>query len=129
MRSGKAVDGQYGGPDDWYVKWFPNGNSPHWLTVDLTADCEITGTEWFLSAEDIKAKIPYRYRIDTSSDNQTWQTFADHSQNNDFFPTCPDQKSVMARYVRLTLFPMPGRQGNESRAKVAEFKVFGKRTE
>lgn len=126
MRSGKAVDGQYGGDDDWYVKWFPNGMAPQWITVDLEKECEISGTEWFPSAEDIKEKLAYRYQIESSSDNQIWTMVDDQTSNAQALTSYPHKGSVKARYMRLTVLPRPELKDNQARPKIAEFKIFGK---
>jgi hypothetical protein len=125
MRSGKAVDGQYGGDDDWYVKWFPNGMAPQWITVDLGEEHAITGTEWFPSVEDIKDNVAYPYKIESSSDNQTWQTYADHSSNTNFTKSYKHSGAVKARYMKLTLLPPPPVKDIPVRPKLAEFKIFG----
>jgi len=72
LRAAKAVDGNYGGDDDWYVKWFPNGGTPQWLTVDLGAPHAIASVEWFPAVEDVKARRRITYKIETSDDNKTW---------------------------------------------------------
>jgi len=126
MRSGKAVDGQYGGDDDWYVKWFPNGMPPQWITVDLGQAREITGIEWFLSAEDIKDNVAYCYKVESSNDNQTWQTYADNPANTTPAKSHPHTGKVKARYMKLTLLPPAVAKDPPTRPKLAEFKIFGK---
>ena len=125
MRSGKAVDGQYGGPDDWYVKWFPNGGPPQWLTVDLGKPHDITGIEWVPAAEDIKDKVAYCYKVESSNDNQTWQNYAENAANTIAAKSYPHQKAVKARYMKLTLLPPAVAKEPPTRPKLAEFKIFG----
>ena len=36
------------------------------------------------------------------------------------------ERAVTARYLKLTILPQPGLEGNAARPKVAEFKVFGR---
>lgn len=135
MRAAKAVDGNYGGDDDWYVKWFPNGLSPQWIIVDLTKPEAIGAIRWIPAKEDLDAQIPYRYRIETSTDKQTWTTLADASENNTFQPAYehtskqPDSKllhtqNLTARYVRLTTLPNPNYKDHQARSKIAEILVF-----
>jgi DUF1680 family protein len=128
MRSGKAVDGQYGGSDDWYVKWFPNGMAPQWITVDLGQEHQITGTEWFLADEDIKDKVAYPYTVESSSDNQSWKTYDDQSSNNKAARSYPHSGAVKARYMKLTLLTPTGGKEPQVRPKLAEFKIYGSPT-
>ena len=125
MTSAKAVDGLYGGEDDWYVKWFPNGAAPHWLIVDLGKPCGITGVEWFLAEEDIKERVAYRYQIESSDDQVTWRIYADASDNGTFVKSYPHHQLAKARYMRLTILPSPEAGANAVRVKVAEFKIYG----
>lgn len=125
MRSAKAVDGNYGGADDWYVKWFPNGLSPQWIIVDLLQSQPIGSVRWIPAKEDLEAQIPYRYQIETSNDKQTWETLADASENNTFQSDYnhPTQNRT-ARYVRLTTLPNPNYKEHQARPKIAELLVF-----
>ncbi|KAB2641266.1 MAG: hypothetical protein DVB25_02350 [Verrucomicrobia bacterium] len=125
MRSGKAVDGQYGGDDDWYVKWFPNGMTPQWITVDLGEARAITGIEWFLTAEDIKDMAAYCYKVESSNDNKTWQSYAENPANTTAAKSFSHQKAVSARYMKLTLLPPVTAKVPPTRPKLAEFKIFG----
>ena len=127
QRSGKAVDGQYGGDDDWYVKWFPNGMAPQWITVDLGADQEVAGVEWFPAVEDINANVAYRYKIEWSRDNNAWQVYADQSANDKPAKSYAHPgPAANARYWKLTVLPNPVLKDNEARPKIAEFKVYAK---
>ena len=125
MRPGKAVDGQYGGADDWYVKWFPNGMAPQWITVDLGKSEQIVATEWFPAAEDIKEKLYYPYTMELSDDGENWKMFDDQSSNSEFSESYRHEGRERARYVKLTVLPRPDLEGNAARPKIAELKVFG----
>jgi hypothetical protein len=126
MRSAKAVDGNYGGPDDWYVKWFPNGLSPQWIIVDLENVESIAKVQWVAAREDLDAKIAYRYRMESSLDKSNWESIADASENRDFHEvyehSLPPQR---ARYIRLTTLPHPDLKDHQARPKIAEIMVFG----
>lgn len=126
MRSAKAVDGNYGGPDDWYVKWFPNGLSPQWIIVDLEQDESVSMVQWLAAKEDLEAKIAYRYRIDSSLDKTTWEPIADASEKREFREvyehTIPKR---LARYIRLTTLPHPDLKDHPARPKIAEILVYG----
>jgi hypothetical protein len=126
MRSAKAVDGNYGGADDWYVKWFPNGLSPQWIIVDLEQDESVSKVQWLAAKEDLEAKIAYRYRIDSSLDKTTWEPIADGSENREFREvyehTIPKR---LVRYIRLTTLPHPDLKDHQARPKIAEILVYG----
>ena len=126
MRSAKAVDGNYGGQDDWYVKWFPNGLSPQWIIVDLERDESIAKVQWVAAREDIDAKIAYRYRIESSLDKSKWESIAEASENREFREVYEHLiESRRARYIRLTTLPHPDLKEHQARPKIAEIMVFG----
>ena len=127
MRSAKAVDGNYGGDDDWYVKWFPNGMAPQWIVVDLERVCDLTRIEWFPAVEDTKAGKAYKYRLETSLDGRTWTLYADRAGNTAVAaPSYTDTDAARARHVRFTFLEQTEADGNLSRPKLSELKVFGK---
>jgi uncharacterized protein len=126
MRSAKAVDGNYGGPDDWYVKWFPNGLSPQWIIVDLEKIESISNVQWIAAREDLEAKIAYRYRLESSLDKVTWESVADASENREFREVYEHQiPARRAKYLRLTTLPHPDLKEHQARPKIAEIMVFG----
>ena len=126
MRSAKAVDGQYGGADDWYVKWFPNGMSPQWLIVDLEEAHDIDAIEWVPAREDSDAMLAYRYRVEVSSNGKDWQEVADASDNDLANNSYRHEVTISGRYVRLTTLPNPKLKDHQARPKIAELMVFGK---
>lgn len=125
MRSAKAVDGNYGGNSDWYVKWFPNGMAPQWLTVDLGRPHAITAVEWIPATEDIRAGAICAYKIETSDDNTTWKVYGNDLANTDPLPSYHHSRNATTRYVKLTFVSQTGSNGREDRPKLAELKVFG----
>jgi hypothetical protein len=126
MRSAKAVDGNYGGPDDWYVKWFPNGLSPQWIIVDLEKIESISKVQWVAAREDLEAKIAYRYKIESSLDKSTWESVAEASENREFREVYEHViPARRARYIRLTTLPHPDLKDHQARPKIAEIMVFG----
>ncbi len=126
MRSAKAVDGNYGGPDDWYVKWFPNGLSPQWIIVDLERIESISKVQWVAVREDLDAKIAYRYKIESSLDKSNWESLAEASENRDFREVYDHPIAARrARYIRLTTLPHPELKDHQARPKIAEIMVFG----
>ncbi len=126
MRSAKAVDGNYGGSDDWYVKWFPNGLSPQWIIIDLEKIESISKVQWIEAREDLEAKIAYRYRIESSLDKSNWESVVDASENREFREVyehlIPPRQT---RYIRLTTLPHPDLKDHQARPKIAEIMVFG----
>jgi len=125
MRSAKAVDGNYGGSDDWYVKWFPGGMAPQWIVVDLGTPHDLTQVEWYPAVEDTRAGKIYRYRVETSVDRETWDPYADREDNQEAASPYRDTAAARARYVRFTFLAQPEYQENLGRPKLAELKVFG----
>lgn len=124
LRSGMAVDGRYGGADDWYAKWFPNGMTPQWITVDLGRSREISGIEWFPAAEDIKDNIAYCYRVESSDDDRSWKTYVDQPANRTAGKSYVHRQPATARYMKLTLLPPVVPHDPPTRPKLAEFKIF-----
>jgi DUF1680 family protein len=125
LRSAKAVDGNYGGSDDWYVKWFPNGMAPQWLTVDLGGPHAITAVEWFPAVEDVKEKRMVAYRIETSGDNAAWSPYADAPAPVACQASHRHARNATARYVRFSWISQTDAKGKPDRPKLAELKVFG----
>lgn len=125
MRTAKAVDGLYGGRNDWYVKWFPNGMAPQWIAVDLGRPHAITAVEWIPATEDIKAKRLCTYKIEVSDDNKTWRAYADNRQAPAPLPTYRHDVDEKARYVKVTILSQVDGEGKPDRPKLAELKVFG----
>jgi hypothetical protein len=72
----------------------------HWLKVDLGRATTIAGCRILWEAPGYW----YQYRIETSSDDQTWSTVVDQTANKkvESFPS-HDFKADGVRYVRLTL--------------------------
>ncbi|MFN9563840.1 MAG: beta-L-arabinofuranosidase domain-containing protein [Pirellulaceae bacterium] len=124
MRSSKAVDGLFGGDDDWYVKWFPNGMSPQWIIVDLQQPEAIGSVRWIPAKEDSDADISYRYRIESSTDGENWQILADASENQTAGPAYQHPVDGTARWIRLTTLPNPAVKDHQARPKIAELQVL-----
>jgi len=126
MRSAKAVDGNYGGADDWYTKWFPNGLSPQWIVIDLEKAQMISKVQWIAAKEDLDAKIAYRYRLESSLNKVDWEQVADASENREFREIYEHEIPVrMARYIRLTTLPIPDLKDHQARPKIAEVLIYG----
>ncbi|MFD3498741.1 alpha-L-fucosidase [Streptomyces sp. NPDC058678] len=94
----KAVDGSTA------TRWCANnGNTGHWLRVDLGATKSITGARiaWESDATN------YRYRIEGSTDNANWTTLADRTDTTSTSQVQVATFSAQARYVRVTVTGLP----------------------
>ncbi|WP_063785990.1 alpha-L-fucosidase [Streptomyces sp. MMG1533] len=94
----KAVDGSTA------TRWCAsNGNTGHWLKVDLGTTKSLTGTRiaWELDATN------YRYRIEGSTDNSTWTTLADRTATTSTSQVQVSAFRAQARYVRVTVTGLP----------------------
>jgi hypothetical protein len=94
-----------------------NGNNNHWWKVDLGALYDIVGTEVMWEFDGQR----YGYIISVSSDNVSWKTVVNKSNNNNFNQVQQDLFTASSvRYVRITITQLsPG-----SWASFWEFKVF-----
>ena len=100
---GNTVDN--GNDGDTSTRWCANdGNVNHWWKVDLGSNYDIAATQvmWEFDGQN------YKYIVQVSSDNSSWQTIVDKKNNTstsqiqqDTFP------SVAARYVRITVTGLP----------------------
>jgi arabinogalactan endo-1,4-beta-galactosidase len=107
----------YGNDGNTSTRWCAaNGNTGHWWKVDLGQSYNLTGSEvtW-------ESATNYKYRIETSTDNNTWTTSADKTANTSSAQVQSDSFSVNARYVRITVTGLASGRW----ASFFEFKVFG----
>jgi hypothetical protein len=94
-----------------------DSNTDHWWEVDLDGNySNLSGTEVYWEASGV-----YQYRIDISSDNQTWTTVADKTTNTIAAGLTDDSFSASGRYVRITITGLPPGLW----ASFYEFRVFG----
>ena len=96
--AGKAVDGSTA------TRWCANnGNTGHWLKVDLGSTRSLTGTRiaWELD------KTNYQYKIEGSTDNTTWTLLADRTATTSTSQVQVAQFRAQARYVRVTVTGLP----------------------
>ncbi|WP_020120324.1 RICIN domain-containing protein [Streptomyces canus] len=94
----KAVDGSTA------TRWCANnGNTGHWLKVDLGSTRFVTGTRiaWELD------KTNYPYRVEGSTDNTTWTVLADRTATTSAGQVQVAQFRAQARYVRVTVTGLP----------------------
>ncbi|MCX5356473.1 MULTISPECIES: RICIN domain-containing protein [Streptomyces] len=94
----KAVDGSTA------TRWCANdGNTGHWLKVDLGSTRSLTGTRiaWELD------KTNYHYKIEGSTDNSTWTTLVDNTATAGTSQVQTAVFQAQARYVRVTVTGLP----------------------
>ncbi|GBG09709.1 hypothetical protein PAT3040_04368, partial [Paenibacillus agaridevorans] len=106
-----ALDGSIG-----ETRWSAaNNDGPHWLEVDLGREYFIGGTRAFPEFRD----AVYPYKIETSTDGETWELFANRSNNQSAAPSgYEDFGTAIARYVKITI------EGGMWKS-LWEFEVFG----
>ena len=102
-------------------KWRAAGNSyPQTLTVDLQGAHDLSRIETSFEY----TTLAYKYRIETSLDGKTWETYVDKTAA---FPVAVsphrDVKDARAAFVRMVI---AGCERPENGAGIYEFKVFGK---
>ncbi|HEV2331378.1 MAG TPA: family 43 glycosylhydrolase [Verrucomicrobiae bacterium] len=80
-----------------------DGQAGHWWQVDLgRIYTDLTGTEVYWEAKGV-----YKYRIDVSSDSNSWTTVVDKSLNTVSSGLMDDHFSAPGRYVRITVTGLP----------------------
>lgn len=111
----KAFDADSG------TRWCASGpRDNEWLQVDLGKAETLTGCriEWEFD------NVPYYYKIEGSTDGNTWKVIVDASKND---KTGPNQHDFMVdgvRYLRITYLGKP----NGGWGSIREFEVFGTQT-
>ena len=117
----KAFDGLWDGPG---ASAFNSGPVfPAWVMVDLGADVSVIKTMTYTE----KPNVWFSYKIEVSSDRQTWTTFADQTRNKEPSedPAYTDMGGVVGRYVRLTMTDAPDRDKSWFWPVIMEFRVYG----
>jgi len=88
-----AIDGSNG------TRWLPApADSAPWFQVDLGAPRDIHRT----AAYFVKPAAGHAYRLECSTDGQTWQPYGGHDEVIRRSPH-RDEKSIRARYLKLTI--------------------------
>jgi xylan 1,4-beta-xylosidase len=90
------------------------GNKGEWITMNLQKECTVNAIQINYAENETKLlgrspDIYYQYLLEYSSDNKTWKTLADKTQNKTDAPHdyLELKKPVKARYVRLTNYRVP----------------------
>jgi len=103
------------------------GNKDEWITMDLQKECTVNAIQINYAENGTKLlgrspEIYYQYLLEYSSDNKTWKTLTDKTQNkidapHDYLEL---KKPVKARYVRLTNYRVP-----DGTFALAGLRIFG----
>jgi len=118
QESSKGNTADKGNDGNISTRWCANdGNINHWWKVDLGAIYQIIGTEvtWEFDGRN------YKYNIQVSTDNSTWNTIVNKNDNTNTAQTQQDIFTpVSARYVRINVTGLP----SATWASFWEFQVF-----
>ncbi|KNY26540.1 discoidin domain-containing protein [Pseudobacteroides cellulosolvens] len=106
-----------GNDDNGGTRWCAGDSGlNHWWKVDLGGIYQITGTQvvW-----EFGGRV-YKYKIEISNNDSTWNTVVDKSGNQSTLQVQSDNFNATGRYVRLTVTGLE----NGALASFWEFKVF-----
>ena len=91
------------------------GNKGEWISLDLQKECTINAVQINYAENETKIfgrnpDIYYQYLLEYSTDNKTWKTLADKTQNKTDIPHdyIELSKPVKARFIKLTNYRVPG---------------------
>jgi len=103
------------------------GNKGEWLSVDLQKECTINAIQINYAENETKLfgrnpDIYYQYLLQYSTDNKTWKTLADKTQNKVDVPHDYIELNipVRARYIKLINYKVP-----DGTFALAGLRVFG----
>ncbi|MBX2971162.1 MAG: family 43 glycosylhydrolase [Cyclobacteriaceae bacterium] len=103
------------------------GNKGEWISIDLQKESTINAVQinYYEHESKLLGRSPgiyYQYLLEYSTDNKTWKTLADKTQNQTDVPHDYIELSspVKARYVRLTNFRVP-----DGTFTLSGFRIFG----
>ncbi len=95
-----------------------DGNANHYLTVDLGQTFNVNKTEVVWQ----NLGTAYKYKVETSTDNNTWIEAVNKSTNTNTAQILTDDFTPRnARYVKITV---TGGTSAANKAAIAEFRVF-----
>ena len=104
------------------------GNKGEWISMDLQKECTVNAIQINYAENDTKLfgrnpDIYYQYLLEYSTDNKTWKTLADKTQNKTDVPHdyIELKTPVKARYIKLTNYKVPG-----GTFALAGLRIFGK---
>lgn len=103
------------------------GNQGEWISMDLQKECTVNAIQINYAENETKlfGRVPdiyYQYLLQYSSDNKTWKTLADKTQNKTDVPhDYIELKSpIKARYIKMTNYKVPS-----GTFALAGLRVFG----
>lgn len=103
------------------------GNKGEWISIDLQKECTVNAVqinyyEYESTLLDRAPGIYYQYLLEYSSDNKTWKTLADKTQNQTDAPHdyVELERPVKARYIRITNYHVP-----DGTFTLAGLRIFG----
>ena len=103
------------------------GNKGEWLSVDLQKECTINAIQINYAENETKLfdrnpDIYYQYLLQYSTDNKTWKTLTDKTQNKVDVPHdyIELKTPVRARYIKLINYKVP-----DGTFALAGLRVFG----
>jgi hypothetical protein len=104
------------------------GNKGEWLSVDLQNQYTIKAIQINFAENRTNllgrnSDISYKYLLEYSKDNKTWNILVDKTQNNCDVPHDYVEltTTIKARYIRLTNYKIP-----DGTFAIAGFRIFGK---
>jgi hypothetical protein len=104
-----------------------SGNKGEWIIIDLQKVCTVNAIQINYAENETKLlgrnpDIYYQYLLEYSSDNKTWKTLADKTQNRSDVPHdyLEFAKPVKARYIKLINYRVP-----DGTFALAGLRIFG----
>ena len=97
---GRDFQATYAVDDNNGTLWRPaNNQGEAWLQIDLGKPTQFN--QVWLQFE--YATFFYQYKVETSVDGQTWNLYADKTQNTDAGSPMIEKGNVKARYIKITI--------------------------
>lgn len=101
-----------------YTRWCAkDGSENNWVKIDLGDNYKINSSE--INWEKLNA---YKYKIEVSSDDKTWNTVVDKTANSTQLKITRDNFKAEGRFIKVTV---TGGVSSRIWASIYELKVFG----
>ena len=119
---------KYAANEDVRTYWSADtGNKGEWISIDLKKECTVNAIQINYAENETQIfgrepNIYYQYLLEYSSDNKTWTTLEDKTENKTDVPHdyIELQSPVEARFIRLTNYHVPS-----GTFAIAGLRVFG----